>query len=74
MKLPFTLRDRPSQANFDKIAAALGEQTFKAPLPLGSGWGNYGGGYEARQLLADRASRRAAGARHEDGRYPDRRT
>jgi hypothetical protein len=47
MKLPFTLRDRPSQANFDKIAAALGEQTFKAPLPFGSGWGNYGGGWEA---------------------------
>jgi hypothetical protein len=46
VRLPFTLRDPPVQANFDKIAAALGEQAFKTSLPLGSGWGNYGGGYE----------------------------
>jgi hypothetical protein len=46
MKLPFTLRDQAAQGNFDKIAAALGEQTFKAALPFAAGWANYGGIWE----------------------------
>jgi hypothetical protein len=46
VRLPFTLRDPPVQANFDKIAAALGEQTFKRALPFAAGWGNYGAGFE----------------------------
>lgn len=47
MKLPFVARDQAVQANFDKIASALGEQTFKTALSFGAGWSNYGGGHEA---------------------------
>lgn len=43
MKLPFVIRDRNVQGNFDKLAAAFGDVIYKQALSFGTNWGDYGG-------------------------------
>jgi hypothetical protein len=46
MKLPFTVRNRDVQANFDKLAAALNSPIYKQALTFAANWSNYGGAHE----------------------------